>query len=161
MRPGAAVFALVCSLLAAPVRAEGPYPPQTWEFTLEFRRMPMTPACVEKYGKGTLRQTGKGRNPTYVLTGFPAASVFYCRLPNGGAFEIDALRLFDLPDDGFWKGPVELMGPGDIQKVRARYVLKSGPFVDGIFWFDTRKGRFREVGGSEQMYQAITRGTRP
>lgn len=157
-----ATAAALIALLALPAAAQGPFPPETWEFTLEFRRMPMQPTCVEKYGRGTFKRTKKGRNPTYVLTGFPEASVIFCQLPNGGAFEINALGLFDLPDDGFWKGPVELMGPGDIQKVRAQYKYKGiGPFVDGTFWFETKKGPFKEVGGSVQMWDAIAKGARP
>ena len=151
---------LATMLMAVPVQAFGPYPYEQWRFILEFRRMPMAPTCWEKFGKGTFVQTKKGRNPAYELTGFPDASIIRCSFPNGGEFDINAARMFDLPDDGVWKGTVELMGPGDIREVRARYTFKIGPFVDGTFWFETKKGQIKQAGGSIDMYKAMTTGAR-
>ncbi len=161
MRVAGAVAGVLALCLAAPAQAFGPYPHETWAFTLEFKRMQMTPTCHEEFGRGKLVRKKGGRNPVYELTGFPAASVIACTLPNGGTFDIDAARFFDLPADGFWKGPVELMGPGDIKSVRAIYSDKRGGlFIDGTFYFETIKGRIREHGGSEDMYHAVTHGAR-
>lgn len=156
----AALMAVIMSLPAAGW-AFGPYPYDSWEFTLEFRRMPMAPSCQEKFGKGRLVREKGGRNPVYKLTGFPEASIIACRFPNGGTFEIDAAWYFDIPSDGFWRGPVELMGPGDIRSVRARYTHKgTGPFVEGTYHFETVKGRYKGSGGSVDMYDALTKGAR-
>ncbi len=157
----AAFVALVLPPPPAKAQTQMRFPHDTWEFTLEFKRMPMAPTCIEKFGRGRLVKTRSGRNPTYVLTGFPEARVIRCGFANGGRFEIDALRMFDLPDDSVWQGTIELMGPGDIRAVRARYTYKNiGPFVEGTFWFDTYKGEIKESGGSIEMWDAIKRGAR-
>lgn len=157
-------LALAVALVAGgtvPAAAFGPYPHDTWTFTLEFKRFPVEAICREKFGRGKLVKKKGGRNSRYELTGFPEASVIACALPNGGTFDVDAAWYFDLPDDGFWKGTVELMGPGDIRAVRAVYTYKGiGPFVDGTYYFETIKGRFKEAGGSTDMYEALVRGAR-
>ncbi len=74
--------------------------------------MPMAPTCHEKYGKGSLVRKKGGRNPVYELTGFPAASIIACTLPNGGTLRDDAARFFDLPGDGGLERHGRADGPG-------------------------------------------------
>jgi hypothetical protein len=156
-----ALVGLLVFGVAEPVLAFGPYPPETWRFTLEFRRFPMAASCHEEMGRGKLVRKKGGRNAIYELTGFPAASVIACTLPNGGSFKVNAAWYFDLPDDGVWTGTVERLGPGDIRAVKAVYTYKGiGPFVDGTYYFDSTKGRIKQSGGSKDMYEALVRGAK-
>ncbi len=72
------------------------YPPESWQFKVEFKRFPWDIACAEINGRGSLTKKGSGRYVTYKLSGFPAADGLVCTVANNPKrrFTIDVDNLF-------------------------------------------------------------------
>lgn len=165
-----ALFALCTIANAQNIHSNKPqanYPPESWQFKVEFKRFPWDIACAETNGRGALTKRGTGNNVTYQLSGFPAADGLTCIVANNPKrrFTIDVDNLFGV---GRTK---RVMGgeyfEGEVKRVDLKVVYQSNAVGYGSYKAHAKRhtvfSKNRIIYSEQSMFAAFfpTRANQP
>lgn len=142
----------ISSSIVTPAAAQSSAGEARLLFTVEFKRFPEVPSCLETFGSGTVETSNAGKKVSYVSSVFDPKSQLRCTFSNGNSVNLNV---------GFWfdeyvyrrSGKLE---PGKAAKIKLSYNYRpAGKIVVAEMRFSARNYRYSAPGNGIEITKAM------